>query len=56
VWTIDQSRQELVHVNVASGLVAKVIPLRHFPCCSTDALGSGVAVGHGRIWVALQSP
>ena len=48
VWFLDGAVEQLVGVDPRSDQPFARIPLRHFP--------SSIAVGHGRIWVTLQSP
>ena len=58
VWSFagkDQATR-LAHVDPTSGQITGTIPLRHQACCPNGAVGNGVAVGHGRLWVALDSP
>ena len=58
VWSFagkDQATR-LAHVDPTTGQITGTIPLRHQECCPNGAVGSGVAVGHGRLWVALDSP
>ena len=47
---------ELIHVDPATNLITSTTPLHHFTCCPQGAVGIGVAVGHGRVWAALDSP
>jgi hypothetical protein len=51
----DQASR-LDHVDPKTGQITETIPLGHEGCCPNGAVGIGVAVGHGRIWVALDSP
>ena len=55
VWVTDRNQQALRRVDPATGSVTQVIPLHHYACCHISNLNA-VAAGHGRIWVALQSP
>ena len=58
VWGFGGKHQtaRLVHVDPKSGLITRTIPLRHTSCCPNAAVGNGIGVGHGRLWVALDSP
>lgn len=56
IWAVELDAETLIHVDPATGEIITKTRLHHFPCCSSNTLGSGLAVGHGRIWVALQSP
>jgi hypothetical protein len=58
VWSFagkDQATR-LAHVNPKTGQITETIPLGHQECCPNGAAGNGIAVGHGRLWVALDSP
>ena len=46
----------LIHVDPTSSQITNTTRLHHYPCCPSDEVGNGVAVGHGRLWVALDSP
>lgn len=46
----------LAHVDPSTGQITETVPLGHEGCCGNGVVGIGVAVGHGRIWVALDSP
>ncbi len=39
-----------------TGQITSTTRLHHIPCCPNGSVGQGVAVGHNRIWVALESP
>ena len=39
-----------------TGQITSTTRLHHIPCCPNGSVGHGVAVGHNRIWVALESP
>ena len=56
--TFAQSIESAVAVRVdpSSGQVTETIRLHHLPCCPQGSVGNGVAVGHGRLWIALDSP
>ena len=58
LWALGESSGlgVLVHVDPASGQPTRRIPLSHFPCCPSGAVGMALAVGHGRLWVGLDSP
>jgi serine/threonine-protein kinase len=56
VWAIALSKQTLTQINPATGATLRTLRLRHYPCCSSAAGGAGVAAGHDRIWIAVQSP
>ena len=43
----DQATR-LAHVDPTTGQITGTIPLRHQECCPNGAVGSGIAVGHGR--------
>ena len=45
-----------VRADPSSGRITAVVPLRHVPCCPNGSVGNGIAVGHGRLWVALDTP
>ena len=45
-----------VRVDASSGQITGTIKLHHLPCCPQGSVGNGVAVGHGRLWIALDSP
>ncbi len=45
-----------VRVDASSGQITETIRLHHLPCCPQGSVGNGVAVGHGRLWIALDSP
>jgi class 3 adenylate cyclase len=47
---------EAVRVNPTTGEITGTTRLHHVPCCPDGSVGNGVAVGHGRIWIALESP
>jgi hypothetical protein len=46
----------LVHIDPTSGEITSSTLLHHYPCCPNDEVGRAVAVGHGNLWVALDSP
>jgi class 3 adenylate cyclase len=56
--TFAQSIESAVAVRAdpSSGQVTETIRLHHLPCCPQGSVGNGVAVGHGRLWIALDSP
>jgi hypothetical protein len=54
VWIVDG--RALVHVDPTSGQITDTTRLHHRPCCPWGAVGNGLAVGQGRLWVALDSP
>jgi hypothetical protein len=56
LWVLDDGQEVLRRVDPRTGKVTRVIPLHHFPCCGPEFRTGGVAIGHGRIWVALQTP
>ena len=58
VWVFAGKAQgtRLVRVDPLSGQITDTIPLHHQQGGSNGAVGSGIAVGHGRLWVALDSP
>jgi class 3 adenylate cyclase/tRNA A-37 threonylcarbamoyl transferase component Bud32/DNA-binding beta-propeller fold protein YncE len=56
IWVVDKTGLALVHVDPATGQVTQRLSLHHFPCCPSEGLFSGIATGHGRVWVVLQSP
>ena len=43
-------------VDPSTGEVTRTTRLHHIPCCPGGSVGNGVAVGHNRIWIALESP
>ena len=43
-------------VDPRTGEVTDATRLHHIPCCPGGSVGNGVAVGHNRIWIALESP
>jgi hypothetical protein len=45
-----------VRADPSSGQITAVVQLHHVPCCPNGAVGRGIEVGHGRVWVALGSP
>jgi hypothetical protein len=45
-----------VRADPGSGQITAVVQLQHVPCCPNGAVGRGIAVGHGRVWIALGSP
>jgi class 3 adenylate cyclase len=47
---------QAVRADPDSGRITAVVPLHHLPCCPNGSVGNGIAVGHGRLWVALGSP
>ncbi len=58
VWGLQGGdlASRLLHVDPRSGQITGTIPLHHQQCCPNAAVGNGVAVGHGRLWVGLDSP
>jgi class 3 adenylate cyclase len=58
VWTFAGNDQatRLVRVDPTNGQITNTIPLHHQQGGSNGAVSSGIAVGHGRLWVALDSP
>ena len=56
IWALGGPGRTLVRVDPSTGQVTHTIPLHHTPCCPNGAVGDGVAVGHGRLWVAIDSP
>ena len=46
----------LLHIDPRSGQITGTTPLHHTPCCPNAVVGNGIAVGHGRLWVGLDSP
>jgi hypothetical protein len=46
----------LIHVDPTSSQITSTTRLHHYTCCPNDEVGNAVAVGHGRLWVALDSP
>jgi class 3 adenylate cyclase len=61
LWALSDfssNQGTLVHVDPKSDRITRTIRLRHTLCCPTiqDQIGLSVAVGHGRVWVALDSP
>jgi class 3 adenylate cyclase len=47
---------QAVRADPSSGQITAVVQLHHVPCCPNGAVGNGIAVGHGRVWIALGSP
>ena len=47
---------QAVRADPSSGRITAVVPLRHVPCCPGGSVGNGIAVGHGRLWIALDTP
>jgi class 3 adenylate cyclase/streptogramin lyase len=56
LWALDHGQEVLRRIEPKTGQVMRVIALHHFPCCGPGFRTGGVAIGHGRVWVALQSP
>jgi class 3 adenylate cyclase len=56
IWTLDPASKALRHIDPTTGRSTQTILLHHITCCVHNFINNGVAVGHGRIWVALQSP
>jgi hypothetical protein len=56
LWALDQGQESLRQIDPSAGHATRVISLHHFPCCGPQFRTGGIAVGHGRIWVAIQSP
>jgi len=60
IWVMgggSRGQGVLVHVDPASDRITATIRLLHQPCCPNGAtVGNGLAVGHGRLWVVLDSP
>jgi len=57
VWALEgRPRNALVHVDPSTGEKTRTMLLRHNICCPVGGVGNAVAVGHGRVWVALDSP
>ena len=54
IWA--HSNRTLVRVDPRSGQITDTIPLHHGGLGIEGFVGVGVAVGHGRLWVALDSP
>ena len=46
----------LLHIDPRSGQITGTTPLHHTTCCPKTVVGNGIAVGHGRLWVGLDSP
>jgi class 3 adenylate cyclase len=46
----------LIHIDPTSSRITSTTRLHHYPCCPNDEVGNAIAVGHGRLWVALDSP
>ena len=47
---------EAVRVDPSTGAITGTTRLQHVPCCPTGSVGNGVAAGHDRIWIAVESP
>ena len=47
---------EAARLDPTTGAIASTTRLHHVPCCPDGSVGNGIAVGHGRIWIALGSP
>ncbi len=47
---------EAVRVDPTTGEITGATRLHHVPCCPTGSVGNGVAVGHNRVWIAVESP
>ena len=45
-----------VRADPSSGQITSTIRLHHIPCCPNGSVGNGIGVGHGRLWIALDSP
>ncbi len=45
-----------VRADPSSGQITATTRLNHLPCCPNGSVGNGIAVGHGRLWVALDTP
>ena len=59
IWAVGGSfgSATLVHIDQATGRITRTIRLPHSPCCPSEGtVGNSVAVGHGRLWVVLDSP
>jgi class 3 adenylate cyclase len=46
----------LVRADPETSQITLALRLHHIPCCPFGSVGNGVAVGHGRLWVGLESP
>jgi hypothetical protein len=57
VWALGNSLRTwaLLHVDPTSG-ETRTIRFNHRTCCLNGAVGNGIALGHGRLWVAIGSP
>ncbi len=56
IWT-GGSNNSLVEVDPASGQITRTVKgATRNVCCPSDEVGNAIAVGHGRLWVALDSP
>jgi hypothetical protein len=46
----------VVRADPKTSQITVALRLQHIPCCPSGSVGNGVAVGHGRLWVGLESP
>jgi hypothetical protein len=57
VWALEEPFiNALAHIDPTTSQITSTIPLRHTACCPVGGIGNGVAIGHGRVWVGLDSP
>jgi len=55
VWALAFGRNALIRIDPSTDQPRPPVPLHHVSCC-VDTFANAIAAGHGRIWVALQSP
>ena len=57
VWALGNSLRTwaLLHVDPTSG-ETRTIRFDHRTCCPNGAVGNGIGISHGRLWVGLGSP
>jgi class 3 adenylate cyclase len=59
IWTAavkpNTATGQVSYIDPHSNQIVDTIPLPHTPCCPNGAVGIGIAAGHGRIWVGLES-
>ena len=57
VWALEEPFiNALAHIDPTTSQITSTTPLGHTVCCPVGGIGNGVAVGHGRVWVGLDSP
>ena len=57
VWALEGPPiNALAQIDQTTSQITRTIPVHHTVCCPVGGIGKGVAVGHGRVWVGLDSP